>query len=74
MEYTLTGNYIYIFSLDGEEVDLILVRSTECADVPVKDDGAAIEANTNLTRRDALVSNFEGDTLLEVAASLRDGD
>ena len=65
---------MYIFSLDGEEVDLILVRSTERAQVPVKDDSAAIEADTDLTRSDALVSNVEGDTLLEVAASLGDGD
>ena len=63
-----------ILDLDGEEVDLILVRSTECAHVPVKDDGAAIEANTNLTRSDALVSNFEGDALLEVSTRLRDGN
>ena len=74
MEVTLTDNYIYIFSLDGEEVDLILVRSAECTQVPVKDDSAAIEADTDLTRRDTLVSDIEGDTLLEVAASLRDGD
>ena len=74
MEVTLTDNDIYIFSLDGEEVDLVLVRSTECAQVPVKDDSAAIEANTDLTRRDTLVSDVEGDTLLEVSASLRDGD
>ena len=65
---------IYISSLDGEEVDLVLVRSTECAQVPVKDNSATIKANTNLTRRDALVSDFEGDTLLEVAARLRDGN
>ena len=74
MEATLTDNYIYIFSLDGEEVDLILVRSTERAQVPVKDDSAAIETDTDLTRRDTLVSDVEGDALLEVAASLRDGD
>ena len=74
MEYTLTDDYIYKFSLDGEEVDLILVRSAECTQVPVKDDSAAIEANTDLTRRDTLVSNVEGDTLLEVATRLRDGD
>ena len=74
MEYTLTDNYIYIFSLDGEEVDLILVRSTECTQVPVKDDSATIEADTNLTRSDALVSDIEGDTLFEVAARLRNGD
>ena len=65
---------MYIFSLDGEEVDLILVRSTECAQVPVKDNSAAIEADTDLTRRDTLVSDVKGDTLLEVAASLRNGD
>ena len=65
---------MYIFSLDGEEVDLVLVRSTECTQVPVKDDRAAIEADTDLTRRDTLVSNVEGDTLLKVAASLRNGD
>ena len=65
---------MYTFSLDGEEVDLVLVRSTECAQVPVKDDSAAIETNTDLTRRDTLVSNVKGDTLLEVAASLRNGD
>ena len=65
---------MYIFSLDGEEVDFILVRSTERAQVPVKDDSAAIEANTDLTRRDTLVSNVEGDTLLEVAARFGNGD
>ena len=65
---------MYIFSSDGEEVDLILVRSTERAQVPVKNNSAAIETDTNLTRRDTLVANVEGDTLLEVAASLRDGD
>ena len=65
---------IYISSLDGEEVDLIFVRSAERAQVPVKDNSAAIEADTDLTRRDTLVSDIEGDTLLEVAASLRDGD
>ena len=74
MEATLTDNYIYIFSLDGEEVDLVLVRSAECAQVPVKDDSAAIETDTDLTRCDALVANVKGDTLLEVAARLRDGD
>ena len=74
MEYTLTDNYIYIFDLDGEKVDLILVRSAECTQVPVKDDSAAIETDTDLTRRDALVADIEGNTLLEVAASLRDGD
>ena len=60
--------------LDGKEINLILVRSTKCAQVPVKDDGATIEADTNLTRSDALVSDIEGDTLFEVAARLRDGD
>ena len=74
MEVILTDDYIYIFGLDGEKVDLILVRSTEGAQVPVKDDGAAVEADTDLTRRDTLVSDIEGDTLLEVSASLRDGD
>ena len=63
-----------ILDLDGEEVDFILVRSPERAQVPVKDDRAAIEADTDLTRRDTLVSNVERDTLLEVAARLRDGD
>ena len=60
--------------LDGKEINLILVRCTKCAQVPVKDDSAAIEADTNLTRSDALVSDIEGDTLFEVAARLRDGD
>ena len=65
---------MYIFSLDGEEVDLILVRSTERAQVPVKDNSAAIEADTDFTRRNALVSDVKRDTLLEVAARLRNGD
>ena len=65
---------MYISSLDGEEVDLILVRSTERAQVPVKDNSAAIKADTDLTRRDALVSDVKRDTLLEVSASLRNGD
>ena len=60
--------------LDGKEINLILVRCTKCAQVPVKDNRATIEADTNLTRSDALVSNIEGDTLFEVAARLRDGD
>ena len=60
--------------LDGKEINLILVRCTKCAQVPVKDDSAAIETDTDLTRRDTLVANVKGDALLEVAASLRDGD
>ena len=60
--------------LDGEEINLILVRCTECAQVPVKDDSAAIETDTNLTRGNALVANVQGDTLVEVSARLGNGD
>ena len=65
---------MYIFSLDGEEVDLILVRSTERAQVPVKDNSAAIKADTDLTRRNALVPDVKRDALLEVATRFGNGD
>ena len=65
---------MFIYNLDGEEADLILVGGTESTQVPVEDDRAAIETDTNLTRGNALVANVQGDTLVEVSARLGNGD
>ena len=47
--HVLTSTYMFIYNLDGEEADLILVGGTESTQVPVEDDRAAIETDTNFT-------------------------
>lgn len=60
--------------LDTEQNDLILERVSERVKIPVEDDLVPVQLEANLARRNALVSDVEGDSLLDVALHVRDLD
>lgn len=56
---TNTLAYVASPSLNAEQLDFILIASPKRREIPVKDDTAPIQLDTNLATRDTLVANLD---------------